>query len=321
MKDTHELAADLRRHARKIGTPAGDTPSVMTMAADRLDATASELAALKAPSAPGDVRAALAGYAEWTGSPPVLTDAVELIDQQARRIADLEDKCCTLKELHDAAADERDALRARLAEIEAQAVPDETRAGRDVLAERRRQVSAKGYDHQHDDAHVCDEIAAAACFYAMPPGAREWDTSSTGYGDTLGDAIVPDGWVLSAGSRRRDLVKAGALILAEIERMDRAARAEEPEPGIDSITNRPKCCAQHVPAQLPDIELVSAKVHQAWMETKLAQGIHSRPAADGTEQMVPYESLPDALQELDRSTVRAVYAAIAQATAAPEHKA
>lgn len=37
-----------------------------------------------------------------------------------KRIADLETKCVTLKELHDAAADERDALRARLAEIEAQ---------------------------------------------------------------------------------------------------------------------------------------------------------------------------------------------------------
>lgn len=73
---------------------------------------------------------------------------------------------------------------------------------------------------------LTDEAVADACFYAMPPGAREWDTSSTGYGDTLGDAIVTDGWVLSAGSRRRDLVKAGALILAEIERMDRAAAPE-----------------------------------------------------------------------------------------------
>jgi len=61
---------------------------------------------------------------------------------------------------------------------------------------------------------------------------------------------------------------------------------------------------------LPDIETVAAEVHQAWIDTKLAQGITSRPAADGTEQMVPYADLPDALQELDRSTVRAVYAAI-----------
>lgn len=39
---------------------------------------------------------------------------------QVWRIADLEVKCVTLKELHDAATDERDELRARLAEIEAQ---------------------------------------------------------------------------------------------------------------------------------------------------------------------------------------------------------
>lgn len=61
---------------------------------------------------------------------------------------------------------------------------------------------------------------------------------------------------------------------------------------------------------LPDIETVAAEVHQAWIDAKIAQGITSRPAADGTEQMVPYADLPDALQELDRATVRAVYAAI-----------
>lgn len=51
--------------------------------------------ALKAPPALGNVRAGLAGYAEWSGSPPVLTDAVELIDQQAQRIAELS------KDVHD----------------------------------------------------------------------------------------------------------------------------------------------------------------------------------------------------------------------------
>jgi len=93
---------------------------------------------------------------------------------------------------------------------------------RDVTAERRRQIEAEGYDQSHDDEHVNDEIAALACFYAMPPGAREWDTSSTGYGLRLGDAILPHGWgSIEDGDRRRELVKAGALILAEIERLDR----------------------------------------------------------------------------------------------------
>jgi hypothetical protein len=56
------------------------------------------------------------------------------------------------------------------------------------------------------------------------------------------------------------------------------------------------------------IELVAADVHAAWIETKRAQGITSRPSADGVEQMVPYDQLPEDLKELDRSTVRAVLA-------------
>ena len=67
---------------------------------------------------------------------------------------------------------------------------------------------------------------------------------------------------------------------------------------------------------LPNIEIVASEVHQAWIDAKLAQGINSRPAADGTEQMVPYADLPDALQELDRAMVRAVYTAILRAAAA-----
>lgn len=93
----------------------------------------------------------------------------------------------------------------------------------DVQAERRRQITAEGWTPEHDDEHACDEIAAFACFYAMPPAARDWDASSTGYGDTLGEAIVPEGWEPKTGDRRRELVKAGGLILAEIERLDRAA--------------------------------------------------------------------------------------------------
>ena len=66
--------------------------------------------------------------------------------------------------------------------------------------------------------------------------------------------------------------------------------------------------------QLPDIEVVSAKVHEAWMESKRAQGVHSRKAEDDEELMVPYEQLSEKAKELDRGTVRAVYAAIRAAT-------
>lgn len=58
------------------------------------------------------------------------------------------------------------------------------------------------------------------------------------------------------------------------------------------------------------VETVAARVHDAWMETKRAQGITSRPAESGEEQMVPYDQLSEAVKDLDRSTVRAVFAGI-----------
>ncbi|HCF7345021.1 TPA: hypothetical protein NIJ77_004733 [Pseudomonas aeruginosa] len=97
----------------------------------------------------------------------------------------------------------------------------------DVQAERRRQITAEGWTPEHDDGHACDEIAAFACYYAMPPAVREWDASSTGYGDTLGEAVLPEGWEPKTGDRRRELIKACALALAEIERLDRAAHGKE----------------------------------------------------------------------------------------------
>ena len=66
---------------------------------------------------------------------------------------------------------------------------------------------------------------------------------------------------------------------------------------------------------LPDIETVSAKVHEAWMESKRTQGVTTRKSESGEELMVPYEQLSEAAKELDRATVRAVYEAIRAADA------
>ena len=62
--------------------------------------------------------------------------------------------------------------------------------------------------------------------------------------------------------------------------------------------------------ELPDIELVSAEVHRAWMESKLTQGVDSRKSEDGEELMVPYEELSEKAKDLDRNTVKAIYMAI-----------
>lgn len=66
--------------------------------------------------------------------------------------------------------------------------------------------------------------------------------------------------------------------------------------------------------QLPDIEAVAAAVHESWRQQKRAEGITSAPSQlTGEEQMRPYEELSQPVQEHDRATVRAVYAAIRKA--------
>ena len=62
--------------------------------------------------------------------------------------------------------------------------------------------------------------------------------------------------------------------------------------------------------QLPEVEAVSEKVHEAWLESKRAEGVTSRKSESGEELMVPYEQLSEPAKELDRATVRAVYEAI-----------
>jgi len=65
---------------------------------------------------------------------------------------------------------------------------------------------------------------------------------------------------------------------------------------------------------LPNIEAVSAEVHAEWIKSKLKVGVTSRKSETGEELMVPYEELSEPAKELDRGTVRAVYAAIERAS-------
>lgn len=85
----------------------------------------------------------------------------------------------------------------------------------DIRAERIRQVDVEGWTAEHDDTHMAGEMARAAACYAFA---------------SSGGAII-QGWPFAAHwwkpeNGRRDLVKAGALIIAEIERLDRLALFE-----------------------------------------------------------------------------------------------
>lgn len=84
----------------------------------------------------------------------------------------------------------------------------------DVISERQRQRSIEGWTSEHDDAYQNSELADAAACYAI-------HAHNQGFSTPAHWPWSPDWWKQSGP--RRDLVKAGALILAEIERIDRAA--------------------------------------------------------------------------------------------------
>lgn len=120
-------------------------------------------------------------------------------------------------------------------EAAAAAEPPLSRALVDVIAERRRQVEGEVWLPSHDDSHRRGEMIMAAVAYgtnaavqirmaedgwpaeqivlkseaAGPPSLWPWSRS----------------WWKPKGGARRILVKAAALLIAEIERLD---RREEP---------------------------------------------------------------------------------------------
>lgn len=94
---------------------------------------------------------------------------------------------------------------------------EQTKAVRDVLAER--QIEVEGWTPEHDDAHTQMEMAEAAAVYVLE--AANWSFKQTsGFWPWSSEWFKPT-------DARRDLVKAGALILAEIERLDRAAEKQQ----------------------------------------------------------------------------------------------
>lgn len=88
----------------------------------------------------------------------------------------------------------------------------------DIAAERLRQINIEGWTVEHDDAHGSDEIAQAAACYADP--RRKMFPNDGGEPMPVRWPWAAEWWKPS--DRRRELVKAGALIVAEIERLDRA---------------------------------------------------------------------------------------------------
>ncbi|WP_237613972.1 hypothetical protein [Pseudomonas aeruginosa] len=123
------------------------------------------------------------------------------------------------------------AIAAMLAAAPGKEVPQ---AWLDVQAERRRQVEAEGWTPEHDDKHSHGQMARAAACYAL--------AGSSAPSDGTAALLVSLAWPWDEqwwkpSTARRDLVKACALALAEIERLDRAGISQSPQPGATTASS------------------------------------------------------------------------------------
>jgi hypothetical protein len=91
-----------------------------------------------------------------------------------------------------------------------------------ILSERDRQISVEGYTPAHDDEHTEGQLTSLAAAYAL---SSRGDTSALL--DSFIHTYIPDGWPFKPKDHIRDLTRAGALILAELERR---LRMEKPTP-------------------------------------------------------------------------------------------
>lgn len=137
-----------------------------------------------------------------------------------------------------------------------------SKASDDVLSERQRQIDAEDWTEEHDDQHTDGSLALAAACYARPLDKQRTEVRGEDYDGSggRGDCPVwrtehytvpklwPKSWAPSwwkPKNRRRDLVRAAALLIAEIERLDRAAsktanaelRDAAPASGLAPLSN------------------------------------------------------------------------------------
>ena len=106
------------------------------------------------------------------------------------------------------------------------------KTGIDIIAEERaRQLAIEGWTPEHDDQHEGQQLACAAAAYAWP---AEFDGFETIDNPEFPGETMPSGadrkdmfpfeqswWKPSPDDRIKELAKSGALIAAEIERLQR----------------------------------------------------------------------------------------------------
>ena len=214
MTDVNKLAQSLKAaaenaigaHERLEAYPYGEIVDISQHEGEQIDIDITDLNEFNKEANPVNILA--------------LVEALEKAQQRIAELEEAEQKLCAANVTLDARAE---LAERRLAEMESRTV---TAAAADVLAERQRQVTAEGWSPKHDDQYKNTELAFAASCYAFHAAAASWDLEDNGI--PYDSHPVPKQWPWDPSwwrptDARRDLVKAGALILAEIERIDRAA--------------------------------------------------------------------------------------------------
>jgi hypothetical protein len=94
-----------------------------------------------------------------------------------------------------------------------------------IALERRRQIVDEGWTPEHDAGHAADDLAIAAVCYALPSEERCPEGILSAH---IFDVWPwePRSWKPCPDDRVRELVKAGALIAAEIDRLQARGGAE-----------------------------------------------------------------------------------------------
>ena len=91
-----------------------------------------------------------------------------------------------------------------------------------IADERKRQIEVEGFTAKHDDNHKSSQLEILAMLYSCPAKYRSM--------------LSPINWFKSMGwdfkwwkptSRIRELIKAGALLVAAIERLQRIEENHE----------------------------------------------------------------------------------------------
>jgi hypothetical protein len=138
---------------------------------------------------------------------------------------------------------------------ESSSVPQDAASGISLIAEERhRQITVKRWSPEHDEAHDNGEIAMAAQAYI--DGARKASHGIEMPYMMSPPAAWPWDWTWWKPSKRpiRNLVKAGALIAAEIDRLQRVAPPLNLEQPTESSSTPQDAVIATVKAIMAEIE-------------------------------------------------------------------